>query len=435
VDEALAQKLVSAWHSRLRSNGSPERFGFAGQLAGSKSSLVDVTSADDVSRAAAMHVQEVIELFGKPITDESYGIVQRVLSRQIPHIYSAGFWSDVGDERAFAVPRMKADVELAKLLAEEGGNVSCPSSKRPTFNFHDAWLAWSAVTATNSRTVQDTRGVLKQLATFLGHDDAIQLGKADVIRWRDHAKGNGISNNTWNNRVASLTQVFERAVADDLLPSNPFVKTRLPKAPNEARRPYTDAEAVRILQAARREVRPSLRWSHWVMAFTGMRVAEVLQLTGSDIQTDQLTGVSFIRIATDVKAGKSVKTGVTRHVPLHPSLIEEGFLDFARAIAPSEALFADKKPDKFGRLGGRAWNVVGVWVRETVGITDPQTAPNHSWRHRMEDELRTVEVYEADRDAIVGHARKTTGAKYGIKGEALSRLHRELSKVRPPRGL
>jgi hypothetical protein len=133
VDEALAQKLVSAWHSRLRSNGSPERFGFAGQLAGSKSSLVDVTSADDVSRAAAMHVQEVTELFGKPITDESYGIVQRVLSRQIPHIYSAGFWSDVGDERAFAVPRMKADVELAKLLAEEGGNVSCPSSKRPTF--------------------------------------------------------------------------------------------------------------------------------------------------------------------------------------------------------------------------------------------------------------------------------------------------------------
>jgi integrase len=171
------------------------------------------------------------------------------------------------------------------------------------------------------------------------------------------------------------------------------------------------------------------------MAFTGMRVAEVLQLTGSDILTDPTTEIPFIRVAADTKAGKSVKTGVTRHVPLHPALVDEGFLTFARTVAACDPLFADKKPDRFGRRGGRAWNVVGVWVRETVGITDPHTAPNHSWRHRMEDELRAAEVYEADRDAIVGHARRTTGAKYGIKREALGRLHRELCKVRPPSGL
>ena len=78
---------------------------------------------------------------------------------------------------------------------------------------------------------------------------------------------------------------------------------------------------------------------------------------------------------------------------------------------------------------------MGKWVRDTVGINDPQKAPNHSWRHRVEDELRAAEVAEDARDAIVGHARKTTGRSYGVRGEALTRLHRELSKLPVPAGV
>jgi hypothetical protein len=117
---------------------------------------------------------------------------------------------------------------------------------------------------------------------------------------------------------------------------------------------------------------------------------------------------------------------------MHPALIDEGFLDYAQTIAADAPLFPDKRLDAFGQRGGRGWNAVGTWVRETVGITDERKAPNHSWRHRIEDELRTIECPEDARDAILGHARKTI---YGVRGEALKRLDRYLSLVPVPRGL
>ena len=98
-------------------------------------------------------------------------------------------------------------------------------------------------------------------------------------------------------------------------------------------------------------------------------------------------------------------------------------------------MFHDKGLDRFGNRGGRAWNVIGKWVRQRAGITDPEKAPDHSWRHRVEDELRAAEVPEDVRDAITGHARKTVGRQYGVRGEALARLHRALSLIPVPPGV
>jgi len=106
-----------------------------------------------------------------------------------------------------------------------------------------------------------------------------------------------------------------------------------------------------------------------------------------------------------------------------------------RSLPANGPLFPDKALDKHGRRGGRGWNVVGKWVRVTVGITDARKAPDHSWRHRMEDELRNADVPEDVRDAIAGHARKTVGRVYGVRGESLRRLSQAIERLRPPQGL
>lgn len=168
------------------------------------------------------------------------------------------------------------------------------------------------------------------------------------------------------------------------------------------------------------------------MAFTGMRAGEVLQLLGRDVMQDGETW--FIDINEDDPT-KSVKTGQRRRVPVHPALIREGFLTYAQTIAPDAPLFPDKPLGPHGKRGERAWNVIGAWVRETAGIVDPKYAPDHSWRHRVEDELRAQEIPEDVRDAILGHARKTTGRQYGIRGEALARLARALERVPVPPGV
>lgn len=198
------------------------------------------------------------------------------------------------------------------------------------------------------------------------------------------------------------------------------------------RLPYSDADTVKILQAARNESKAPLRWAPWIMAFSGMRVGEVLQLSASDIR--QKGEVWFMAVHED-DAGKSVKTGQRRNVPIHGALKSEGLVAYAQSLPEGSPLFPEKELDSHGNRGGRGWNVTGKWVRETVGIDDPRKAPNHSFRHRMEDEMRAAEVPEDVRDAIVGHARKTTGAVYGVRGEALRRLSKYLEKVPVPAGL
>jgi integrase len=320
-------------------------------------------------------------------------------------------------------------------LPEVAEAPAMPPPEAAKVTFKALFDAWKAMATVKGKTVEDTRFIVNMLKAFVGHDDATRVAREDMLRWREATKAGGKTNNTWNNRLSMLRQVFEHGAEAGLIAANPADNgLRLRKNKTELRLPYTDDEAKRILEAARKETSPSLRWAHWVMAFTGMRVGEVLQLHGADVKQDPISGVWFLDV-NEASEDKSVKNATPRHVPLHPALIAEGFLDYARSITGPAPLFPDKGLDPFGQRGGRGWNLVGEWVRKTVGITDKQKAPNHSWRHRMEDELRAAEVIESDRDAIIGHARKTVGRTYGVRGEALARLHRGLAKVPVPAGL
>ncbi len=304
----------------------------------------------------------------------------------------------------------------------------------PKVSLQSLFDGWTATAVVKPRTVAEARSSLSIFAAHLGHDDASRVTRADLAAWRDASKAAGLTNNTFNNRLSHLRNLFEWGVREGMIPTNPAdAKLRLAKSKAATRLPYSDAETVQILQAARKETRASLRWVPWILAFTGMRAGEAFQLSVSDLRQDG--GIDFFAVHEDDE-GKSVKSGERRNVPMHSALIREGLLDYARSL-PDQAgpLFPDKKVDPHGNRGGRAWTVTGKWVRKVVGITDPQKAPNHSFRHRLEDEMRNAEIPEDARDAIVGHARKTTGRLYGTRGEALKRLKRDLERVQPPPGL
>ena len=91
----------------------------------------------------------------------------------------------------------------------------------------------------------------------------------------------------------------------------------------------------------------------------------------------------------------------------HPAIIAEGFLAHVETVAAGP-LFprvnTDSATTKFGR-----------WIRGTVGMTDPRLGPSHSFRHRMEDELRRVtDARDEHIDALTGrHNPRNAGAGYG----------------------
>jgi integrase len=374
------------------------------------------------------HAAEALKLADVTITEETRPVLLQALLRPVQAAYLQADLGALGvSGTASAVNPLQATLDALPPVPRPLGPQSAALSL-------DAILsAWKAVAAVKPRTIAETEYALSMLGAFLGHSDTTKITKDDLRRWRDAAKAGGTTNATWNNRLSLIRQVFARAVSDGRLAANPADNTlRLEKAKGAVRLPYSDDETARILLAARSETAPSLRWVHWVMAFTGMRAGEVLQLTAGDVR--QEGAVWFLAVHEDDE-GKTVKTGQRRNVPLHPALIDEGFLAYAQTVTGDDPLFPDKKLDRHGNRGGRAWNHVGKWVRTTVGIADPKKAPNHSHRHRVEDELRAVEVPEDARDAIVGHARKTTGRSYGIRGEALARLYRELAKLPVPPGI
>jgi hypothetical protein len=83
----------------------------------------------------------------------------------------------------------------------------------------------------------------------------------------------------------------------------------------------------------------------------------------------------------DPEAGSLKTSGSERIIPLHPALIENGFLKFVATIK-SGPLFAALSPDKFGKCGGNGTKVIGRFVRQ-LGLTDTRLSPSHSWRHRI----------------------------------------------------
>jgi integrase len=125
------------------------------------------------------------------------------------------------------------------------------------------------------------------------------------------------------------------------------------------------------------------------------------------------------------EAGSLKTAGSERVVPLHPAVIEAGFLQFVSKL-PVGPFFPGLPPDVFGKRGGNGTKVIGRWVR-SLGLTDRRISPSHSWRHRFKTLSRRYELMSDIANAITGHHRKTVADTYGEF--PIEALYRELCKI------
>ena len=139
------------------------------------------------------------------------------------------------------------------------------------------------------------------------------------------------------------------------------------------------------------------RWIPWLGAYTGARVGEIAQLRAQDL-FEHDDGIWCIRITPEAGGQKANKA---REVPLHPHLIEQGFL---KAVAErSGPLFYDPSNHRGGTAGNPQYKKVAErlarWVCE-LGITDKELLRNHGWRHRFKRVARSVRMDHEARDNI-----------------------------------
>jgi integrase len=268
-------------------------------------------------------------------------------------------------------------------------------------------------------------------------DDAHRLTGVELTIWRDKKLETLASKTVKDVWMAAVKAALGRAVEDHKLEDNPAAKVKVRSAPRTVIRPkgYTDSEAAAVLRAARHyaptdrdnpqtmestHIASAKRWGPWLCAFTGARIGEIMQIRKSEVL--QEGEIHFVRLTPE--AG-SVKSRIFRDVPLHPQLIEEGFLKFV-AQSVEEPLFYAADADLEKRPAQVSSGRVSTWLKEAK-LTPDGVQPNHAWRHRFKTTSRDLGLDPRVVEAIQGHAGRTAADNYGevslkAKAAAIAKL-------------
>jgi integrase len=264
------------------------------------------------------------------------------------------------------------------------------------------------------------KGILDGLVARIGTDDMSTVAEHHLAEWIDELKRSKSRKTVKEGYAAALKSFFGWAKRNKKLPTNPAAEIFVePTAQTpQKKRGFSDAEASLILSATLAPVSHLMtpenaaarRWVPWLCAYTGGRINEMTQLRENDIFP--VLGLPCVRITPE--AG-SVKDTKMRIVPLHPHLIEQGFLEYVGSRTKGAPLFyslaRQRKKDRVNPTYASVGNKIAEWVRG-LGIDDPNVAPSHGWRHRFKTVSRRAKLDRFIVHAIQGHAIETEGDHY-----------------------
>jgi integrase len=279
----------------------------------------------------------------------------------------------------------------------------------------DQWAEWKEK---EFRATYHVRNKMRRLAEVVGFDDLSLLTKTHVEKWIKHLRDLGLASATVAINLRFLNILSNFAIAKDLLlTESPTARIKLVGKTKTKMRAYTNTEAQMVLAAARQHTDPARRWLPWMCCFTGCRLDEIAGAAARDIEQIGSYWVLHVRLDHRPATASLKNEPSERTIPLHPALIEEGFLGYWRALPRDGALFPELIADRFGSKAGTASKRIGPMIRGLADVmpslADLRLSPSHSWRHRLHDECRRIPIRQDIEDAITGHAQEGSGPGYG----------------------
>lgn len=231
----------------------------------------------------------------------------------------------------------------------------------------------------------------------------------------------GMSVTTMNNYLAWASSFFDWAERNGYADRNPLRKMLLknPKRPDEARAAYTSEDLQKLFSTPQysdhRFLHPHYYWLPLLGLHTGARLNELCQLYIKNVRQED--GVWVLDI-NEAEPDQKIKTPAARRlVPIHPKLIDLGFLRFVEGLRQDgEArLFPDLKPMRDG--AGQAASKWFARYRKPLGLYNQRPKKDfHSFRTTLINTLKQKGHAEVQVAAIVGHA--TEGLTFGTYGKA-----------------
>ncbi len=269
-------------------------------------------------------------------------------------------------------------------------------------------------------TIRKYRNCVRQFAEWRSSDRVATVTKAEVERWRDELLETN-ARKTVRDKISTIRTVLEWGQKQSdgklFLKRFPLDTIELPMVEHgdSSARTYTMHATRKILSEARGQSAAYKRWVPWILAYSGARVEEVMQLEKADFFKYDDHWFFHIRAGE----GRTTKTGIGRKVPVHSALVQEGLLDFVASL-PDGKLFT----------GSRASQNLRDWIREEVlkDHPEPKPAPNHGFRHLFED-LRRARLDTEAANYITGRANKGSAETYGKSNIMLPALAAEMEKI------
>ncbi len=290
---------------------------------------------------------------------------------------------------------------------------------------------WAAERKPEQKT-KDAYGATAALFnSLMGRKSATLITKADCLAFKQKLLDDGRSQyNAWD-KLGKLRTLLEWAAQNDKISENPARDVRMRVTERgDKREDWTVAELNRLLAGpvhAKREIPKTAMaggeaayWLPLLAIFSGARREELGQLLVSDVRLEHYYDdcskqheAWFINITDNEDAGNRVKNYSSRRlVPLHPKLIELGFVSYVQSL-----------PDKQGQIfpllkrtgaGLKLTDKFGQWFttyRRSLGISDKKVF--HGFRHTWKTQAVDAGIAERVCRQFQGHEGKDVADKYG----------------------
>jgi integrase len=198
---------------------------------------------------------------------------------------------------------------------------------------------------------------------------------------------------------------------------SPLLKRVKPEgiAKNQPRRfPFDEADLVQIFALDVYESRklPHTFWPPMIALFTGARCNEIAQLYMDDIVNDDPNHPERWRFQIRIGRGRTDQRlknkFANRSIPIHPRLIELGFLDYLADVRAEgfDRVFPSLRWTEAAGYGDTVSDMFSTFLRQKVKITERRKV-FHSFRHYFCDQANSLTKHEFARIFdITGHLRE-----------------------------
>ena len=338
------------------------------------------------------------------------------------------------------------DTNEQQIQRNTGAVVQTPPEPVSNLTLEDLFADWKRLyRGDRQKTIDKVESILREFQDVVGRKPAAAYDKVDVIAYRDYLLDvRKWAPGTAKTKITLLSAVFGVAVADGKLPTNPAAMIRVPTSKARPRRlPLEISELQMIfssplytegfrMKGGRGE---AAVWLPLLSLFSGNREEELGQLRVWDVCCRN--GIWYLNILEtdeDDEANTKVKNSSSwRKLPLHPKVIEAGFLRYVGRLkeAGHVRLFPKLTPDKYGTFTTSWSKWFHRYLRDKLGITS-KLKVFHSTRHNFRDACREAGLDEEIADRLMGHkGNGATGRGYG-KGFSLERLKEAMDKITYP---